>query len=108
MRQSGETFMRSLSVAGAWPATQYGGVYLRVTQVEGGIAITFNALSRSSENTSLPASGHTPTLVSSFHHNLVKVELNLYQHRLVKVELNAKLVTDHLVKVLVGVKLTTR
>ena len=55
MRQSGETFMRSLSVAGAWPTTQYGGVYLRVTQVDGGIAITFNALSRSSENTTLPA-----------------------------------------------------
>ena len=111
MRQSGETFMRSLSVAGAWPSPQYGGVYLRGAQVDGGIAITFNALSRSSENTSLPArpaSGHTPTLVSSFHHNLVKVELNLYQHRLVKVELNAKLVSHQLVKVLVGVKLTTR
>ena len=109
MRQSRETFMRSLSVAGAWrpPPPPRNTLVVVCTYTGGGIAITFNTrLSRSPENTALcraTASGHTPTLVSSFHQlATVKVELNS-NHRLAKVELNAKLVAHHLEKVLVGV-----
>ena len=130
MRQSGETFMRSLSVAAGWSAIAWqchaiGAVCTcaLVTQVAlaGGIAITFNALSRSENTrlylgTSLPATASlgphaNPCLVFSSPRHLVKVELNLYQPPIG--ESLGKIVTNHLVKVsqptasLVRVKLTT-
>ena len=130
MRQSGETFMRSLSVAAGWSAIAWqchaiGAVctcagYTQVA-LAGGIAITFNALSRSENTrlylgTSLPATASlgphaNPCLVFSSPRHLVKVELNLYQPPIG--ESLGKIVTNHLVKVsqptasLVRVKLTT-
>ena len=94
MRQSGETFMRSLSVAGAWPTTQYGGVYLRLhtggrwdrDHFQRSLTVVGEYLSASPGQPRATRQPLSRLFISSPPHHLVKVELNVCHH-LVKVEL---------------------